>query len=107
MEHGVTEVIFPGLDIVGLMITQGVCEHTLTRTVDGIPGLPPRFLQQARYDVSTPSVYAIEARVYCENPANAFTPSPGVLQHVHLPTKNDVRIDSWVAQATDQSGMHF
>ena len=89
VEHGVTEMLHPGLDLVELMIFQGLADTTdysLTHLLD-----------QQRYAVSSTGGHAIEARVYCENPANDFCPSPGVLQNVAFPNETaDTRIDTWV-----------
>jgi 3-methylcrotonyl-CoA carboxylase alpha subunit len=40
--------------------------------------------------------WAIEARLYAENPVTGFLPSTGPLTHLHLPT--DIRVDSGVEQ---------
>ena len=74
VEHGITETTYGPLDIVELMIQQGIYEH------EGV--LPSSFLEhldQSRY-LDTPLLHSIEARIYAENPAEDFRPSPGILQ---------------------------
>ncbi|KAF5378073.1 hypothetical protein D9615_007510 [Tricholomella constricta] len=103
VEHPVTEATHPGLDLVELMIKQGIAERLATGAVKGI-GPEAQEMQQDTYD-SLRSLgqglhaHAIEGRVYAENPSEGFMPSPGLLQHVEL--NNDhfdwLRIDSWVS----------
>lgn len=85
-------MVHPGLDIVEMMIIQGVNERV------GQAG-NSSFLDQERY-ARAPTAHAIEARVYCENPVEAFAPSPGILQYVNLPKEQDVRVDTWVSGIT-------
>ena len=95
VEHGVTEMLYPGLDIVELMLLQGVLESS-----DAL-GLHPSTLEQARYAEPVKDRHAIEARVYCENPASGFSPCPGLLQYVEFPDEHpNVRCDSWVSEVT-------
>jgi acetyl/propionyl-CoA carboxylase alpha subunit len=77
VEHAVTELV-TGLDLVSLQIE-------LAR------GRPP-VLSQA--DVIRDGA-AIECRLYAENPAKTFFPSPGRLTTFRLPSANEIlRIDS-------------
>ncbi|RYE81595.1 MAG: ATP-grasp domain-containing protein [Oxalobacteraceae bacterium] len=77
VEHPVTEMN-TGFDLVAMQI-----RHALGT-------LPP--LSQA--EVHTHG-HAIECRIYAENPAKNFLPSPGKLQRFVLPQENEsVRIDS-------------
>lgn len=91
VEHGVTEAVFPGLDIVELMIRQGIAEHA-----DCKSSIDLSLLQQDAFCQPTPGIHAIEARIYCENPVRDFAPSPGVLQYVNIPAEQDLRVDTWV-----------
>ncbi|KAJ7304851.1 allophanate hydrolase subunit 2-domain-containing protein [Mycena albidolilacea] len=102
VEHPVTEAIYPGLDLVRLMIQQGLAES------DGLLGLATDSteMQQSTYDAllekgrATGVCHAIEARAYAENPAVDFRPCPGVLQYVNLPTSEQyewLRIDTWIS----------
>ena len=96
VEHGVTEILYPGLDIVELMILQGVYERT-SKISQVSDGLPVDRLDQRNYAHPPSNSHAIEVRVYSENPANNFTPSPGILQNVQFPGPIEgVRIDTWV-----------
>ncbi|KAF7341805.1 Urea carboxylase [Mycena sanguinolenta] len=100
VEHPVTEAVYPQLDLVGMMIQQG------------ITGIAKDSLEmrQSTYDSllvkggATGICHAIEARIYAENPAAEFRPCPGVLQHVNLPTNEQhewLRVDTWVSTGTE------
>ncbi|TFY59196.1 hypothetical protein EVJ58_g5928 [Rhodofomes roseus] len=97
VEHPVTEATNPGLDIVELMIRQGIAER---ETRDG--GLFPDKLEQEPFSVPPDQrkLHTIEARVYCENPVAQFKPSPGVLQHVEFMKAEWLRIESWIETGT-------
>lgn len=97
VEHPVTEAVYPGLDIVELMILQGIAQRELPTK-----GLPLEELDQDKYAISPHArqIHAIEARIYCENPAAEFKPAPGVLQHVHFPEYDWLRVDTWVSRGT-------
>ncbi|CCM00309.1 uncharacterized protein FIBRA_02339 [Fibroporia radiculosa] len=97
VEHPVTEAVNPGLDIVELMIHQGIAQRDTNHG-----GLTPHELQQDPYEV-TPNVkllHSIEARIYCENPAAQFKPSPGVLQKVEFLRADWLRLENWVENGT-------
>jgi acetyl/propionyl-CoA carboxylase alpha subunit len=107
VEHGVTEMIFPGLDIVELMIMQGIAEHSGGQ-------LESERLKQDTFSEPTAGVHVVEARIYCENPVQKFAPSPGVLQYVEFPENaGGLRIDTWVWQllspilVADSYSMHL
>lgn len=86
VEHAVTEVVRPGLDLIELMIKQGLAESR---------SLPASDLPQAKFDPH--EGHSIEARVYCENPKADFRPSPGRLQLVEWADIGEKgRIDTWV-----------
>ena len=53
-------------------------------------GEPLRFRQE---DIQI-RVHAIECRMNSEIPEKNFMPSPGVIQHMHLPAGNGVRVDT-------------
>ncbi|KAI5119239.1 hypothetical protein M0805_008790 [Coniferiporia weirii] len=96
VEHGVTEMLYREPDIVELMIHQGVYEHS--SQLDDASGDPPVLPDQERYARPPQDAFAIEVRVYSENPADGFSPSPGILQYVEFPEgREDIRIDTWVS----------
>ena len=77
VEHAATEMI-TGVDLVGLQLRLAMGED-----------LKEVLVQHAiRSDG-----HAIEARVYAENPARNFLPSPGPLKTFHLPEMPGIRID--------------
>ncbi|MGW8191797.1 acetyl/propionyl/methylcrotonyl-CoA carboxylase subunit alpha [Sphingomonas hankookensis] len=78
VEHPVTEAI-TGTDLVEWQL----------RVASGEP-LPKR------QDELSITGWAMEARLYAENPATGFLPSTGPLTHLHLPT--DIRVDAGVRQ---------
>src|SRR5690606_2631343 len=86
VEHPVTEFI-TGLDLVELMI----------RVADGEP------LPLGQDDVRIDG-WAIEARVYAEDPYRGFLPSIGRITHYrHPPASDHVRVDSGVEEGSDIS----
>ncbi len=85
VEHGVTELV-TGVDLVEWMIRLAAGE-----------ALPLE-------NVPEPRGHAIEVRVYAEDPARGFKPSPGVLTEVSFP--EGVRVDSFVERGTEISGFY-
>jgi len=83
VEHPITELV-TGLDLVELMI----------RVAAGEP------LPFAQDDVAL-SGWAIEARVYAEDPARNFLPSIGRLVKYRPPNGDDVRLDSGVFEGAE------
>ncbi len=89
VEHPVTEYI-TGIDLVEQMI----------RVAAGLP------LGISQSDV-TLNGWAIEARVYAEDPVRNFMPSTGRLTHYQPPTESDcVRVDTGVYEGGEIS-MHY
>jgi len=80
VEHGVTEQV-TGIDLVEWMIQQAAGE---------LPDLKAFHIQSRGA--------SIEARVYAEDPARNFQPTPGLLSHVSFP--QDVRVETWVESGT-------
>ena len=76
VEHGVTEMV-TGTDLIIEQIRVAM-------------GEPLSFSQN---DV-TPKGHAIECRINAEIPEKNFMPSPGVVNHLHLPAGNGVRVDT-------------
>jgi urea carboxylase len=85
VEHGVTELV-TGVDLVEWMIRLAAGEAV---PLDRVP---------------EPRGHAIEVRVYAEDPARGFKPSPGVLTEVSFP--EGVRVDSFVERGTEISGFY-
>lgn len=76
VEHGVTEMV-TGVDLIIEQIRVAM-------------GEPLSFSQK---DVVSRG-HAIECRINAEIPEMNFMPSPGVVEHMHLPAGNDVRVDT-------------
>ncbi|KIR50865.1 urea carboxylase [Cryptococcus gattii Ru294] len=90
VEHAITEVTHPGLDLVALMIRQGLSPNH---------SLPPSDLRQEDYIHF--EGHSIEARIYCENPKANFKPCPGQLHEVvWADVGKKGRIDTWVKTGT-------
>lgn len=76
VEHGVTEMV-TGTDLIIEQIRVAM-------------GEPLSFSQE---DIK-PKGHAIECRINAEIPEMNFMPSPGVVEHMHLPAGNGVRVDT-------------
>lgn len=87
VEHGITELCY-GVDLVHLMLRQADYEF------GGSIGIPSNALKSLGRP--EPLGSAIEARIYAEVPLRDFAPSPGVLQYVHWPEGDGMRVDTWV-----------
>jgi urea carboxylase len=74
VEHGVTEEVL-GIDLVEAMVK------------NALPALRPA------------SGHSIQVRIYAEDPAKNFQPSPGRLLHVKWP--EGVRVETWVEPGTE------
>ncbi len=76
VEHGVTEMV-TGTDLIIEQIRVAM-------------GEPLSFVQEE----VIPRGHAIECRINAEIPEMNFMPSPGVVEHMHLPAGNGVRVDT-------------
>ncbi len=94
VEHGITELCYD-IDLVELMLKQADAQ------LSGKGGLEASYL--ASLQPSSPKGSAIECRVYAENPARNYAPSPGTLQQVKWNETAGVRIDTWVHTGTKVS----
>jgi urea carboxylase len=87
VEHPVTEAVC-GVDLVALMLTLGF---------EGPDGVDPALFTGA----NPPTGHAVEARIYAEDPARGFAPSPGLVTGVEFPTGDGVRVDSWIERGLE------
>ena len=87
------------------MNTRLQVEHPITEAVTGIDFVRAQIeiargakisdvLTSVGLDFSRASGHAIEVRVYAENPADGFLPSPGRITHLHAPSGPGIRDDS-------------
>jgi urea carboxylase len=83
VEHPVTEMV-TGLDLIECMLRVAAREP-----------LDWNALERA------PQGAAMEVRIYAEDPARNFQPSPGTLTEVSFP--QDIRVDGWVDTGTEVS----
>jgi acetyl/propionyl-CoA carboxylase alpha subunit len=88
VEHPVTELVY-GVDLVALQVS----------VAQGEPlALEQSFLQ--------PRGWAIEARIYAEDPDNGFLPSVGELAVFQPPSGHNLRLDTGFRQG-DEVSIHF
>ena len=88
------------------MNTRIQVEHPVTEMVTGVDLVEEQILVAAgnklrlKQDELEQNGHAIECRIYAEDPANNFLPSPGKMT-LYVPPKGDnIRIDSSIEQAT-------
>ena len=84
VEHAVTEAV-TGIDLVEWMV----------RAASG----DTDFVREAALAPPLAQGHAIEARVYAEDPAHDFAPTPGLVTDARWP--EGVRVDTWVRPGTD------
>jgi urea carboxylase len=88
VEHGVTEQVY-GVDLV---------EWMLKLAGNSLPDL-------SELKIGAPKGWALQARVYAEDPHKQFQPSAGLITHVAFPEaiKNQLRIDHWIEAGIEVS----
>ena len=92
VEHGITELCYD-VDLVQLMLEQADAQLL------GRSGIEAEKLQSLQ--PSKPKGATIEVRVYAENPARDYVPSPGTLQIMDWGKEIDgSRLDTWVHTGT-------
>ncbi|HEX8268092.1 MAG TPA: acetyl-CoA carboxylase biotin carboxylase subunit [Pyrinomonadaceae bacterium] len=91
------------------MNTRLQVEHPVTELVTGIDLVREQIRVAAGYDLSVKQEdvvlrgHAIECRVYAEDPANNFLPSPGRISRLRVPHGAGVRDDGGVTDNTEVS----
>ena len=78
VEHPVTELV-TGVDLVWAQIAQAQAPH-----------------ETILNEAPTPRGHAIEVRIYAEDPAQDFLPTPGKVQVLKWPTGAGIRVDSGI-----------
>lgn len=94
VEHPVTELI-TGVDLVEQMIRVAAGHE-----------LPKELLEKDWSKLSTMNGWAIESRIYAEDPLRGFLPSIGRLTHYEEPHGDGVRVDSGIVEGSEIS-MHY
>src|SRR6185436_10031426 len=94
------------------MNTRLQVEHPVTELVTGSDLVREQFLVATgeRLSFTQEEIdwrgHAIECRIYAEDPANNFFPSPGTITHLQEPAGPGVRIDSGVTRLSEVS-IHY
>jgi 3-methylcrotonyl-CoA carboxylase alpha subunit len=85
------------------MNTRIQVEHPVTEMITGVDLIEEQIriasgeklrLKQEELSING---HAIECRIYAEDPANGFSPSPGKMTFYHEPTGKDIRVDSGIS----------
>ena len=92
------------------MNTRIQVEHPVTEMVTGIDiveeqiniasGKALRFKQEDIHQ----NGHAIECRIYAEDPANNFLPSPGFIHYYSMPKAKNIRVDNYINEKAEISG---
>ena len=90
VEHPVTESI-TGVDLVEWMLRLAQGGPDAEAVLAGVPDSVPV------------SGYAVEARVYAEDPARNFQPSAGTITNAVYPGADHVRVDTWAGTGSEVS----
>ena len=93
VEHGITELCY-GVDLVALMLRQA--DYQLA----GLGGIPSDEMVKLQKKGNTLQGASIEVRVCCENAADRFLPTSGVIQEVNWPETGEARVDTWIQAGT-------
>jgi 3-methylcrotonyl-CoA carboxylase alpha subunit len=88
------------------MNTRVQVEHPVTEMVTGIDIVKEQILIAAgkKLDIVQEDIrqngHAIECRIYAEDPANNFLPSPGTMSYLEEPEGEGIRLDTGIMEAT-------
>jgi len=94
------------------MNTRLQVEHPVTELVTGRDLVREQFLVAGGAELSFKQDevewqgHAIECRIYAEDPANNFFPSPGTITHLREPAGPGIRVDSGVTRLSEVS-IHY
>jgi acetyl/propionyl-CoA carboxylase alpha subunit len=104
---GTVEFLFDGTSYYFLEVNPRLqVEHGITELTTGVDFVALQLRIAARLPLGTtqseirPTGYAVEARVYAEDPVTRL-PTPGVIQAVRLPSGHGVRVDTFVLPGTE------
>ncbi|MFC3299005.1 urea carboxylase [Arthrobacter agilis] len=90
VEHPVTESV-TGVDLVAWMLRLAQGGPDAAAVLSGVPDSVPV------------SGYAVEARVYAEDPARDFQPSAGTITNAEYPGADHIRVDTWAETGSEVS----
>jgi acetyl-CoA carboxylase biotin carboxylase subunit len=88
------------------MNTRVQVEHPVTELVTGVDIVQEQILIAAGKEIDIDqdligqNGHAIECRIYAEDPAHNFLPSPGTMSYYLEPEGDDIRIDTGIMEAT-------
>jgi acetyl-CoA carboxylase biotin carboxylase subunit len=85
------------------MNTRIQVEHPVTEEITGFDLVKEQIKVAAGVPISGrnyyPKQFAMECRINAEDPSKDFRPSPGKIQHLHIPGGHGVRVDTHVYTA--------
>ena len=90
VEHPVTEAV-TGVDLVEWMLRLAQGGSAAQTVLENVPDSLPV------------TGYAVEARLYAEDPARGFQPSAGTVTNAAYPGSGEARVDAWVETGTEVS----
>ncbi len=89
------------------MNTRIQVEHPVTEMITGVDLVKEQILiaqgdeLKLKQEELSQNGHAIECRIYAEDPANDFMPSPGKMTYYHEPSGENIRVDSGIETATE------
>jgi acetyl-CoA carboxylase biotin carboxylase subunit len=91
------------------MNTRLQVEHTVTEAITGLDLVEEQLKIAANHPLSlshSAGGHAIECRINAEDPTREFRPTPGLVEHLRLPTGEGIRIDTHLRQG-DRISPHY